>query len=214
MTLMLLLKGLVIGVVIAAPVGPVNLICIQRTLSEGKHKGIISGLGATFADTFYGVVAGFGFSMVSGFLMEQMTWLQYIGSAVLFFLGYRMLTREVIKARIPRKYSKRSLFEAFSSTFAITLTNPLTIFAFLGIYAAMGLKHTVGEPMLGSILVVGVFFGSLLWWTMISHLVHKVRDRFNNQFIMRVNKISGIVIVIFGVITVGKALYDTWQLLG
>lgn len=213
MELILLLKGLVIGVVIAAPVGPVNLICIQHTLSEGKFKGLVSGFGATIADTFYGIVAGFGFSFVSGFLMDHITWLQYIGSIVLFGMGYRMFTRNEIRTKIPKKHSKRSLFQAFSSTFAITLTNPLTVFAFLAIYAAMGVSQTVGETFSATLLVSGVFLGSLMWWTFISHLVHVVRDRFNNSFIMRVNKISGVVLFGFGLMAAGKAIIDTWSFL-
>jgi threonine/homoserine/homoserine lactone efflux protein len=208
--LILLLKGLIIGVVIAAPVGPVNLICIQHTLSEGKFKGLVSGFGATIADTFYGIVAGFGFSFVSGFLMDHITWLQYIGSVVLFAMGYRMFNRTEVRTKIPEKHTKRSLFHAFSSTFAITLTNPLTVFAFLAIYAAMGVTQTSGETFSAAILVMGVFLGSLLWWTFISHLVHLVRDRFNNSFILRVNKISGVVLFGFGFIAAGKALIDTW----
>jgi threonine/homoserine/homoserine lactone efflux protein len=191
-----LLRGLVIGFSIAAPVGPIGVLCIRRTLAEGRVHGLVSGLGAASADAIYGCVAGFGITFVSGFLIEHQLWLRLVGGVFLCFLGVRIFLSTPSEQAAPAK--RMGLFSAFASTFLLTLSNPVTILSFAAIFAGLGLGSTGGSYLAAAILVFGVFAGSALWWLVLSGSVSLFRTSFTSVGLRWVNRISGIVIVGFG----------------
>lgn len=193
-----LLRGLAIGFSIAAPVGPIGVLCIRRTLAEGWIHGLVSGLGAASADAIYGCVAGFGVTFISVFLVEQQLWLRLVGGVFLCFLGVRIFLSKASEQAAPAK--TMGLFSVFASTFFLTLSNPVTILSFAAIFAGLGLGSTGGSYVPAAILVFGVFVGSALWWLVLSGSVSLFRTSFTPVALRWVNRISGIVIVGFGVV--------------
>jgi len=194
--LSLFVKGLIIGFSIAAPVGPIGVLCIRRTLGEGRISGFVSGIGAATADAMYGCIAGFGVTFISGFLIGQQFWLRLIGALFLSYLGVKAFFAKPAEA--PAKAAAKGLAGAYASTLILTLTNPVTILAFAAIFAGLGLGNAGGNYTAGILLVVGVFLGSAAWWLVLSTGVGLFRAWFNGPRLRWVNRISGVIIAGFG----------------
>ena len=196
MDLSFFLRGLVIGFSIAAPVGPIGVLCMRRTLAEGWAFGLVSGLGAATADAIYGSIAGFGLTFISSILVSQQVWLRLVGGLFLCYLGAKTLliksTEQVASA------GGQSLVGAYVSTFLLTLTNPLTILSFAGVFAGLGVVSSGGDYAAASVLVLGVFTGSGLWWFLLSGGIGLFRTKFDAQSLGWVNRVSGIIITGFG----------------
>jgi threonine/homoserine/homoserine lactone efflux protein len=200
----LFFRGLVLGFSIAAPVGPIGVLCIRRTLADGQIAGLVSGLGAATADGMYGCVAGFGLTFISSALIDQQMWLRLFGGLFLCYLGVKtLLSRPAEQAA---EANKSGLLGAYASTFLLTLTNPLTILSFAAIFAGLGLATVGGGYASALILVLGVFLGSALWWLVLSGGVGLFRDKFNSQGLLWVNRISGVIITVFGMAALGGLL--------
>jgi threonine/homoserine/homoserine lactone efflux protein len=197
----LFFRGLVIGFSIAAPVGPIGVLCIRRTLADGQISGLVSGLGAATADAFYGCVAGFGLTFISSLLIDQQMWLRLFGGLFLLYLGIKTLISK--PAEKEAKVNQGGLFSSYLSTFLLTITNPLTILSFAAIFAGLGLAAAGGSYVSAVILVLGVFLGSALWWLLLSGGVGLFRNKFNAQGLLWINRISGAMITIFGMIALG-----------
>ncbi|MCB0193793.1 MAG: LysE family transporter [Anaerolineae bacterium] len=197
MTSHYLLTGLLIGFSIAAPVGPIGVLCIRRTLAQGRIVGLLSGLGAATADAFYGCVAGFGLTAVSALLLGQQQWLALTGGLFLCYLGIKTLRSS--SADMPTQAQQQSFVSAYASTFFLTITNPATILSFAAIFAGLGLAGTRGDYLAATVLVAGVFSGSALWWLALSMGVSIVRERINAKQLGWINRISGLIILGFGV---------------
>ena len=192
-----LIKGLIIGFSIAAPVGPIGILCIKRTLASGRAMGLLSGVGAATADAFYGSIAAFGLTFISNVLIEQQTWLRLIGGAFLCYLGMRSILSRPSNAASTSNPS--SLFNAYGSTFVLTLTNPLTILFFATIFAGLGLVSTKNSYTSAGLMVLGVFVGSCSWWVILSGLASLLKSRLSLSGLTWVNRISGGIIIGFGV---------------
>lgn len=193
------LKGIVIGFSIAAPVGPIGIICIRRTLAEGRPAGILSGMGAASADLIYGVIAAFGLTVIQSALLSSAGWLKIIGGLFLLFLGGKTFfapTRSNPEIIVPDK--GKGLLSAYVNTFFLTLTNPVTILSFIAIFSAVSVSTNTGDNTSPFLLVVGVFLGSAAWWLTLSALVSFFRSRFNQGWMTGVNRIAGAIIVAFG----------------
>jgi threonine/homoserine/homoserine lactone efflux protein len=191
----LLLRGLIIGFSIAAPVGPIGVLCIRRTLADGRAFGLLSGLGAATADAIYGCIAGFGLTLVSDFLVDQQVWLRLVGGAFLLYLGIKTFLSKVAEEAASAKGA--GLAGAYASTLFLTLTNPMTILSFVGIFAGLGLAESSTGG--AGLTVLGVFLGSALWWLTLSGLAGLFRDRVGQGLLRWVNRISGAVVAGFGV---------------
>ncbi len=200
----LFLRGLLIGFSIAAPVGPIGVLCIRRTLAEGRPYGLASGLGAATADAIYGAVAGFGLTFVRDALTGQQNWLRLIGGAFLLYLGVRTFLAQ--PAQQAAQARGRGLFGAYASTFFLTITNPMTILSFAAIFAGLGLAETGGDFLAAATLVLGVFAGSAAWWLTLSGVVSLMRARFDARAMQWVNRLSGAIIVAFGATTLASLL--------
>jgi threonine/homoserine/homoserine lactone efflux protein len=200
--LSILVRGIVIGFSIAAPVGPIGVLCIRRTLAEGRAAGLISGLGAATADAAYGCIAGFGLTFVSGVLMGGEFWFRLIGGAFLIYLGVRtFLARPAGEAAAA---GRSGLMGAYASTFFLTLTNPMTILSFMAVFASLGVASAGGDYGSAAILVLSVFAGSALWWFGLSGLVSVFRSRIDARALRWVNRASGVIIVGFGLLALAK----------
>jgi len=190
------MKGLIIGFSIAAPVGPIGVLCIRRTLAEGRISGFVSGMGAATADALYGCIAGFGVTYVSNFLIGQQFSFRLIGALFLGYLGARIFFSKPAEA--PSKAEGKGLAGAYASTLLLTLTNPVTILAFAAIFAGLGLGNLGGNYTAGMLLVLGVFLGSAAWWLFLSMGVGLFRTWFNGPRLRWVNRLSGVIIGGFG----------------
>jgi threonine/homoserine/homoserine lactone efflux protein len=195
----LFLKGLLLGFSIALPVGPIGALCIRRTLADGRHTGLVSGLGAATADGFYGAIAGFGLTAISNLLVAQQNWLKLIGGAYLCYLGVRtFLTQPAAQAA---QVTGKGLFKAYTSTLFLTLTNPATILSFALIFGSLGLGMTAKQDYSAAAsLVAGVPVGSALWWLTLSGGVSLLRSRCTPAVLLWVNRVAGILIAGFGIL--------------
>ena len=205
MDLPILIQGLIIGFSIAAPVGPIGVLCIRRTLTEGRLSGFVSGLGAATADAVYGCIAGFGLTFISTFLIEKSQWLRLVGGGFLLYLGIKTFLTQTKSTADPDDslVLGNSLTGNYLSTFALTLTNPLTIISFAAIFAGLGIGSTSsGNYLSAFILVIGVFLGSGSWWFLLSGVVGLFRQRFKPDSLIWVNRISGVIIFIFGIVAI------------
>ena len=198
MDMNLFLKGLIIGFSIAAPVGPIGVLCMRRTLADGRIAGFISGLGAATADAFYGSIAGFGLTLISSFLIRQQFELRLIGGGFLCYLGIKTFFSSPASKKAPLKGA--GLIADYASTFFLTLTNPMTIISFAAVFAGMGLGEAGGDYLSAAMLVSGVFLGSALWWLALSGGTALLRSQLTEQGLRWINRLAGIIITSFGLV--------------
>ncbi len=197
-----LLRGLLIGFSIAVPVGPIGILSIRRSLNEGWLVGLLTGLGAATADAIYGCIAGYGLTVVSTFLVNQALGLRLIGGLFLCYLGVKTVMAEPATkpATSAASSQKSGLLSAYFSTVFLTLTNPMTILAFTAVFAGLGLATSNRNFADATALVIGVFIGSALWWVMLSSSVSLLRSRFKLHHLKWFNRISGLILLVFGII--------------
>jgi threonine/homoserine/homoserine lactone efflux protein len=193
--LSLFLRGFLIGISIAAPVGPIGILCIRRTFADGKLMGFLSGMGAASADMVYGAIAAFGLSVVTDRLVQNTFWLRIIGGCFLLYLGVKTFLEKPTDHAA--QVNQSGYFSAYLSTFFLTITNPMTILSFAAIFAGTMLAQKSSSPI---ILVAGVFSGSAAWWLTLSLGVGMMRDRLTTNHMAWINRISGAIITIFGIV--------------
>ena len=196
--LALFIKGLIIGFAIAAPVGPIGVLCIYRSLHDGFKIGLMTGLGAALADGTYGLVAGFGLTAISSLLISHQTWIHIIGGIFLLYLGVKLI---LAKPNIQEKNDgvEKSPWHALATTYFLTVTNPATILSFIAVFAGLGLGTTHPEFSQAIILVLGIIVGSAIWWFILSGVIAFIlRDKLNEKIMHTVNWMSGGIIFVFG----------------
>jgi threonine/homoserine/homoserine lactone efflux protein len=196
MDLSILLKGIILGFSIAAPVGPIGVLCIRRTISQGRISGFVSGLGAATADGLYGCVAAFGLTFISSFLVSQQFWLRLVGGIFLLYLGVQTLISRPAEKAVEAKST--GIAGDYLSTFFLTITNPMTILSFAAVFAGLGLAAAGSDYSTAGSLVSGVVVGSALWWLCLSGIVGIFRQKFNATGMIWVNRVSGMIITAFG----------------
>lgn len=194
----ILARGLLIGLSIAAPVGPIGVLCIRRTLAHGRLAGLATGLGAATADACYGGVAAFGITVVTGLLLSEQVWIRLIGGIFLCYLGLK--TFRAAPAERAAAAAGSTLAQAYASALALTITNPLTILSFAAIFAGLGAGATGGGSGAAAVLVAGVFAGSALWWVILSSAIGLLRGRVGPRLLRWVNRLSGSILVTFGLL--------------
>jgi threonine/homoserine/homoserine lactone efflux protein len=193
----LLLRGAAAGVAISAPVGPVNVLCVSRTLTKGWRAGFVSGLGAAAADTFYGAIAGFSISIVIGFLIREQSKLRFFGGILLILLGFWYYFKKAQSLAGHRE--AKATHSDLVSTFLLNLTNPTTVLSFLAVLAVLGLSER-RPPLLTLVLISGIFAGSMLWWLLLIGLTNRYRSKFGDRELLWINRIGGLAIGAFGVV--------------
>ena len=198
-TLELLLRGALAGLAISIPVGPVNVLCISRTILKGRLTGIIAGLGAAAADTVYGSIAGFSITFIISFLVRQQFWIRLVGGALLIVIGIVYYFKKP-RSLAEERRRKNSVHSEFAGAFFLNLTNPTTVLSFLAVLAGLHLGER--RPWTLTLFVVlGIFVGAMLWWIVLALVSNRFRDRVNDRAVLWMNRIAGIAIGGFGVLT-------------
>ena len=192
------------GFSIAAPVGPIGVLCIRRTLANGFRSGLVSGLGAATADAIYGTIAAAGLTLVADFLVRQQVWLGLLGGGFLVYLGIKTL--RTAPQREDNAIGKDSPGGNYFSTLLLTLSNPMTIFMFAAIFGGMSVQTGTTYRSNAFLLVLGVFTGSALWWLSLSAAVSLLREKVNARLMMWVNRLAGVVITGFGAFILYKTI--------
>jgi len=199
MDLELPIRGLAAGLIIAAPVGPVNLLCIRRTLEKGWKSGMVSGLGAALADTLYGAIAGFSITLAIQLLIREEFWIRLVGGIFLMVIGvvyYRMPSRSLEAGP-----DVSSVNSDFVSAFLLNVTNPTTVLSFLAVLATLGIGRQ--RPLWQtSLLVAGIFCGSMIWWTILVSAANRLRSRITDRTMRWMNHVAAIAIGGFGLANV------------
>lgn len=207
-TLELVCKGLIIGIVASAPMGPVGVLCIQRTLNKGRWYGFVTGVGAAFSDIVYAMVTGLGMSVVMNFIVEGRNtfYLQLVGSVMLFFFGLYTYRCDPAQSLRPTSKKRGTLVHNMVTGFLVTFSNPLIIFLFVALFARfnfVGTDQHILQQLLG---YVSVFVGALLWWFVLAYFVNKVRARFDVKGIGVLNRVIGILVILASVAGVALTL--------
>ena len=197
-------KGIFLGLAITAPVGPINLLCIRRSLYHGWKIGLMTGLGAAVADTFFGAVAAFGLTAISDFLIAHQKTVELIGGLAFIVMGISLIRSKPHDPGVT-EIKTISPANAFTSSLLLTLHNPATVFAFLIAFAALKLNEDSSSHAGAAIVTAGVFFGSALWWLSLSWVSSKVRSRISPQTIHRINVGTGVLLVLLSVILLVKS---------
>jgi threonine/homoserine/homoserine lactone efflux protein len=199
----LIVSGVVIGLAVAVPIGPVNLICIRRTLAFGPVNGFVSGLGAALGDTVFAIVTGFGLTVIAQLIRGYSSILELTGGCMLIYFGAHTFASKV-ETRIVDKIAVRekgasTLFRAMASTFALTITNPATLLGFAALFAGLG-GLAGGHPDLisAAFVVIGVAGGSALWWLVLTTVVGLFHASINDHVMAIINRGSGVAVVGFG----------------
>lgn len=198
MELSLLFKGIFLGLCVAVPVGPIGILCINRTIHKGYLSGVVSGLGATTADFLYGIVAGLGVTVVSNFLIDYKNWLHLIGLIFLLIVGISIIVKKKkdtdTEIVVPES---KGFFKDYVTSFLLTLTNPLTVFFFIAVFASLNL--TCVDPLNVIPLLLGVLIGSGGWWFILCGFTLKFKKKLNMKMLKNIDLISGILILGFSV---------------
>lgn len=197
--LIILLKGLILGLFIAIPVGPIGVLCVQRTIAKGKTSGFISGLGAATADGFYGAVVAFGLMTIIHFLQDQQDVLRLVGGIFLLYTGIKTV---YTKPRTLNHHTEHEngLWGDYLSTLFLTIINPTTIISFTALFAGIGVGSFGNNIFMSTFLVVGVFLGSTLWWLLLCLGVSWMKTKAKNFSLEIINKLSGVIIALFAVV--------------
>lgn len=200
--LKLFIQSFVIGLSIAAPVGQIGVLAIQRTLQFGRAAGLATGLGAALADGVYGAIGAFGITVLMHALIAQRVWLAGIGAVLLLAMAWR-IARQPPRERRDGEAARAPLVRLFAGTFMLTLSNPTTILSFLAVFGALAGATAPTAPWL---MVAGVVIGSALWWLLLSTAVGAVRHRFDARWQRAVNLLSAAVLAGFACWQIGQLL--------
>lgn len=202
-------KGIIVGLSATIPLGPIGVLCIQRTLNKGKMSGFVSGLGAAAADGFYAIVAGFSISIIIDSLVEYQLYLRIIGGLVLLFMGYKLIVANPgVQLRKQLKKKRSGLFGDFISIFALTVSNPITVFVFAAVFAGFGIVDKESNSLSVLILIFGVLLGATSWWFTLSSVVSIFRHKFKLRRMLVINRVAGVLVIIFGLFVFGTLFFD------
>ena len=201
----LLFTGVLIGIAVAAPIGPINLMCIQRTLQGGFWAGLATGIGAVLGDGLFAVVSAFGVNWIAQLVAEHKAWLQGAGGLIMVLMGVITIMAKPASAAptIDRPWLVHG--GLIGTTFLLTITNPATLFGFAAIFSGLGsLASLPSSTALAAQLVAAVMVGSLLWWVFVSQIVNLFRERFSSQTLIYINRVSGLIILVFGLVVLAN----------
>jgi len=207
MAIELLVRGIIIGLLASIPLGPIGILCIQRTINKGKLSGFVSGLGAAVADTIFAIIAGFGLSFITNFIEKQQSILEFGGGLLIMLLGVKIFFSNPINQLRRNRRKKNNLYEDFFSVLLLTLGNLIAgIFLFGALYAGIGGAKATANVMATIYTVLGVMAGGTLWWYTLSTLVNLFRRKFRLKQLWWINKLTGVVIFSFGIVAMFHVL--------
>ena len=209
----ILIKGFIIGVVVSAPMGPVGVLCIQRTLNKGRWYGFVTGLGAALSDIIYALITGYGMSFVFDYVNSNIFVLQLLGCVMLLAFGFYIFRSNPMRSLRPDTPNAGSYFNHFVTAFIVTLSNPLIILVYIGLFARFAFVQPGVLLFEGISGYVSIVIGSLCWWFGLTYLVNKVRSRFNLKDIRLLNRVIGVIVMLVSVVgfvftLFGASLYE------
>jgi len=202
MFLTLIAKGILIGLLVSIPLGPIGVLVIQRTVNKSRIAGLLTGLGATLSDTLYAVIAGFSLTFVIDFIRENEILFQTIGSLVLLGMGIHIFFKNPITDLRRNRLRGNTHFKDIVSSFLLTFSNPLSVFVFLAVFASSGVAINIEKPYHAFFVVLGIFTGAFVWWFSLSGFVSLFRHKINLRILWWINKTAGVVVVIFVLVTI------------
>ncbi len=203
----ILIKGFVLGFILSIPLGPIGVICIQRTLSKGRWSGFISGLGASTADTLLAITAGLGLSFIINFIKIYSDLFKLLGGIVVIIIGFQIFFKSPVRQFRNSKLQRSSLHTDYLSVLALTFSNPLAIFLFIAIFAGLNIVGGSHDLVFNIFIFSGIFLGSATWWFTLTSFVNIYRAKFRLKNLWWLNKITGILIALFGLIAMVSILF-------
>jgi len=206
MDFVVVIKGIIIGLMVSVPLGPMGMVVVQRTLSKGRLSGFLSGLGAASADTLFSIIAVMGFGFIIDFVEEKRFYFEIVGSLFVIYIGLRIFYSNPV-TQIRRRQKKNTLFADYITVFLMTFSNPLAIFVFLALFAAVHFVTESQHYLTSFLIVLGVFAGASLWWFTITTLVSLYRQKFRLKRLWWLNKITGAIISLLGLIALIKVFF-------
>lgn len=210
----IVIKGMIIGIVASAPMGPVGVLCIQRTLNKGRTYGLVTGTGAALSDILYALLTGYGLSFIYDIISNQATlfWLQIVGASIMFVFGLHTFRTNPMKNTRNVSRNKSSLLQNGVTGFFITLSNPTIIFLFLGLFTPLNFMLPEQPFFMQCIGYLSIFGGALLWWFFITYAVSKLRVHFDVRGIRVINRVIGAVVMVGSLIGIILISTGVWSL--
>jgi threonine/homoserine/homoserine lactone efflux protein len=202
MFLTLLAKGILIGLLVSIPLGPIGVLVIQRTVNKSRMAGLLSGMGAALSDTLYAIIAGFSLTFVVDFIRENEVIFQTIGALVVLALGIHIFFKDPVTDLRRNRLRGNTHFQDIISSFLVTVTNPLTVFVFIAVFTSSGVAINLEQPYHSFFVVLGVFTGGFIWWFSLSGIVSLFRHKINLRILWWINKTAGAAIVVFVLVTI------------
>lgn len=210
-TLQLVLKGLIVGIIISAPMGPVGILCIQRTMKKGRIFGIVTGAGAALSDFIYALMTGLGMSFVIDFIERGQTlfWLKLMGSIMLLIFGIHTYLQDPRKGMRTEMKRKGTLFYNFISGFGLTISNPLIVFLFIALFNMF--TFVIPANLLGQAIgYLSIIAGAMLWWLGLTYVIAKMKDNFGLRGILYLNRSIGSIVICSSIVYAIMTLWNLW----
>lgn len=202
MFLTLIAKGILIGLLVSVPLGPMGILVIQRTVNKSRVAGLLSGMGAALSDTLYAVIAGFSLTFMIDFIRAHEILFQSIGASVVLALGIHIFFKNPVTDLRRNRLRGNTHFQDIISSFLVTFSNPLTVFVFLAVFTSSGVAVNLEQPFHSVLVIFGIFTGAIIWWFSLSSIVSLFRHKINLRILWWINKTAGALIVVFVLVTV------------
>lgn len=209
MNIVNLLEGALIGFSLAAPIGPVGILCVRRTLAQGVRHGLVIGASAAFCDMVNAIVAAFGIALISDFIAREQYWIRLVGGIILLAVGYRVFCTRPLANKAMKAHPGHTW--AIFSTALLVFTNPLSLFAYAAAFAVIGVENIVGHPVSGLMLVAGVFIGSLTWFVLLTGLVRHFKERVMRFGLPLVNRVAGAALMLCGLVALWSGIVGLYK---
>lgn len=202
MFLALIAKGMIIGLLVSIPLGPIGVLVVQRTVNKSRVAGLLSGMGAALSDTLYAIIAGFSLTYIVDFIREYEMLFQTVGALVVLALGVHIFFKDPVTDLQRNRLRGNTHLKDIISTFLVTFSNPLSVFVFLAIFTSSGVVMTLNQPYNSFFIILGIFTGALMWWFSLSGLVSLFRHKISLRILWWINKTAGTLIVLFVLVTI------------
>ena len=196
----ILLKGIILGLTVSMPLGPIGIILINRTIKRGMLSGFFSGLGMASADTLLAILAGIGFTVIVSFINKEMFIISLIAGVIIIGVGLKVFLSNPVKDMRNREIANKSLWRDYYSVFVLSISNPYTIFIFVAFFSGVHINGNVKPELVPFFLIPGVFVGAISWWFFLSYFVSRFKKKIRLRLIVRINKVAGIVVIVIGII--------------
>jgi threonine/homoserine/homoserine lactone efflux protein len=196
----ILLKGIILGLTVSMPLGPIGIILINRTIKRGIFSGFFSGLGLASADTMLALLSGIGFAVIISFINKERFIISLIAGLIIIGVGLKIYLSNPVKDIRNREMANKSLWRDFYSVFVLSISNPYTIFIFVAFFSGVHISGNVKPEFVPFFLIPGVFIGAISWWFFLSYFVSRFKKKIRLRVIVRINKVAGIVVIVIGVI--------------